>query len=313
MIGTNQFLINHGLPILFGVILLEQLGLPIPGVPWLLAAGALAAAGHFNAIAGLVLATVACLIADFAWFYLGKFRGAQILGLLCRFSLEPDSCVRSTANVFHRYGWRGILIAKFVPGMSTVTPPLAGLSGLSSRRFLIFDGLGSLLYCGVFLLLGALFSNQIARIVAVFEHFGWGALRVILVLLALYIAFKFWHRQSLLRELRMAKITVSELRQLLDADAKPCILDLRSAMELKKNPVVILGALHLDLDELEKRQHEFPRDREIITYCDCPNEITSAKSALRLRKRGFTRVRPLLGGFAAWCEANHPLSAWTEV
>lgn len=208
---------------------------------------------------------------------------------------------------------RGILIAKFVPGMSTVTPPLAGLSGLSSRRFLLFDGLGSLLYCGVFLLLGALFSNQIARIVAVFEHFGWGALRVILVLLALYIAFKFWHRQSLLRELRMAKITVSELRQLLDADAKPCILDLRSAMELKKNPVVILGALHLDLDELEKRQHEFPRDREIITYCDCPNEITSAKSALRLRKRGFTRVRPLLGGFAAWCEANHPLSAWTEV
>ena len=312
MIGTNQFLINHGLPILFGVILLEQLGLPIPGVPWLLAAGALAAAGHFNALAGLILTTVACLIADFAWFYLGKFRGAQILGLLCRFSLEPDSCVRSTANVFHRYGWRGILIAKFVPGMSTVTPPLAGLSGLSSGRFLLFDGLGSLLYCGVFLLLGALFSNQIARIVAVFEHFGWGALRVILVLLALYIAFKFWHRQSLLRELRMAKITVSELRQLLDADAKPCILDLRSAMELKKNPVVILGALHLDLDELEKRQHEFPRDREIITYCDCPNEITSAKSALRLRKRGFTRVRPLLGGFAAWCEANHPLSAWTE-
>ena len=312
MIGTNQFLINHGLPILFGVILLEQLGLPIPGVPWLLAAGALAATGHFNAIAGLVLATVACLIADFAWFYLGKFRGAQILGLICRFSLEPDSCVRSTANVFHRYGWRGILIAKFVPGMSTVTPPLAGLSGLSSRRFLLFDGLGSLLYCGVFLLLGDLFSNQIARIVAVFEHFGWGALRVILVLLALYIAFKFWHRQSLLRELRMAKITVSELRQLLDADAKPCILDLRSAMELKKSPVVILGALHLDLDELEKRQHEFPRDREIITYCDCLNEITSAKSALRLRKRGFTRVRPLLGGFAAWCEANHPLSAWTE-
>ncbi len=248
MIGTNQFLINHGLPILFGVILLEQLGLPIPGVPWLLAAGALAATGHFNAIAGLVLATVACLIADFAWFYLGKFRGAQILGLLCRFSLEPDTCVRSTVNVFHRYGWRGILIAKFIPGMSTVTPPLAGLSGLSSRRFLLFDGLGSLLYCGVFLLLGALFSNQIAQIVAIFEHFGWGALRVILVLpLALYIAFKFWHRQSLLRELRMAKITVSELRQLLDADAKPCILDLRSAMELKKNPVVILGALHLSI------------------------------------------------------------------
>ena len=127
MTGTNQFLINHGLPILFVVVLLEQLGLPIPGVPWLLAAGALAAAGHFNAIAGLILTAIACLIADFVWFYLGKFRGARILKLLCRFSLEPDTCVRSSVNVFHRYGWRGILIAKFIPGMSTVTPPLAGL------------------------------------------------------------------------------------------------------------------------------------------------------------------------------------------
>ncbi len=312
MTGANQFLINHGLPILFGIVLLEQIGVPIPAAPWLMAAGALAVAGHFNAVAGLVLAVIACLIADIAWFYLGKFRGAQFLGLLCRFSLEPDSCVRRTSNVFQRYGWRGILVAKFIPGMSTITPPLAGMSGLAPRRFLFFDALGSFLYCGAFLLLGSLFSNQIAQIGIAFEHIGGGTLRVVLILLAFYVALKYWQRQRLLRELRMAKITVAELRLLLDADPKPCILDLRSAAELEKNPAVILGATHLGLDELEKRHHEFPRDREIITYCDCPNEITSAKIALRLRKRGFTRVRPLLGGFTAWREANHPLGTWIE-
>ena len=312
MTETNQFLINHGLPILFGIVLLEQLGIPIPAAPWLMAAGALAAAGHFNAAAGLVLAIIACLLADIAWFYLGKYRGARVLGLLCRFSLEPDTCVRRTVNVFERYGWRGIIIAKFIPGMNTITPPLAGMSGLGPGRFLLFDGLGSLLYCGVFLLLGGLFSNQIAQIGAAFERIGGGTLRIILVLLALYVTLKYWQRQRLLRELRMAKITVAELRQLLDGEPKPCILDLRSAIELEKDPFVILGALHLALDELEKRHQEFPRDREIITYCDCPNEITSAKTALRLRKRGFTRVRPLAGGFAAWREANHPLSTWSE-
>jgi rhodanese-related sulfurtransferase len=247
-----------------------------------------------------------------AWFYLGKYRGGQVLGLLCRFSLEPDTCVRRTVNVFHRYGWRGILIAKFIPGMSTITPPLAGMTGLKASRFLFFDTLGSILYCGAFLLLGRLFSDQIARIGVIFERIGGGTLRVALVLLAGYVVIKYWQRQRLLRELRMAKITVPELRQLLDADPKPCILDLRSAMELEKEPVVILGALRVPLDELEKRRQEFPRDREIITYCNCPNEITSALSALRLRKRGYTRVRPLLGGFAAWREANHPLSTWPQ-
>jgi membrane protein DedA with SNARE-associated domain/rhodanese-related sulfurtransferase len=312
MTETNQFLINHGLPILFGIVFLEQIGLPIPAAPWLMAAGALAVAGHFNAAAGLALAIIACLIADLAWFYLGKFRGSHVLGLLCRFSLEPDTCVRRTVNVFERYGWRGIIIAKFVPGMNTITPPLAGLSGLAPGRFLLFDGIGSLLYCGAFLALGGIFSNQIARIGAAFEQIGGGTLRIVLILLAVYIALKYWQRQRLLRELRMAKITVAELRQLLDADPKPYILDLRSASEIAKDPSVILGAQHLGLDELEKLRQEFPRDREIITYCNCPNEITSAKTALRLRKRGFTRVRPLQGGFNAWREANHPLGAWVK-
>lgn len=164
MSQTTQFLISHGLPILFGVIFLEQMGLPLPGVPWLLAAGALSATRQFNLGLGIGATVVACLIADGFWFYLGRLRGNQVLAFLCRISLEPDSCVRRTLNLFTRYGLRGVVVAKFVPGMSTITPPLAGMSGTSASRFLLFDAMGSLLYGGLFLLLGYFFSHQITQI-----------------------------------------------------------------------------------------------------------------------------------------------------
>lgn len=311
MSEANHFLVNHGLPIIMGVIFLEQMGVPIPALPWLMAAGALAATGKFQLGLGLLVSVLACLAADFIWFYLGRYRGNKVLALLCRFSLEPDSCVSRTVNVFGRYGWRGVVISKFVPGMSTVTPPLAGMSRMSAGQFLLFDGLSSLLYCGLFLLLGYFFSNQIAQIGAALAQIAGSTLRVIAIILVLYVAYKYWQRQRLLTELRMAKITVNELRQMLDAIEKPFILDLRSVMELEQDPHIILGAMHVPLDEVERRHKEFPRDREIITYCDCPNEASSAKTALRLRQRGFTKVRPLLGGITAWREANHPMDAWT--
>src|SRR5215471_8674225 len=155
--STTQFLINNGLPVVFGAVFVEQMGLPLPSLPWLLAAGALSATGKFNAVLGLGLVVIACLMADAFWFYLGRYRGNKVLGFLCRISLEPDSCVRRTQNVFTRYGLRGIVIAKFLPGMSTVAPPLAGMSGTHVGRFLLADGLGSLLYGIAFLALGYLF------------------------------------------------------------------------------------------------------------------------------------------------------------
>lgn len=312
MSETSQFLVAHGLPIIFAVIFLEQMGLPIPGVPWLLAAGALAAKGKFHWLLGLDATVLACLFADYTWFYLGRYRGAQVLGLLCRISLEPDSCVRRTVNVFTRYGTRGIVVAKFVPGMSTIIPPLAGMSRLSPAHFFLFDGLASLLYCGSFMLLGAIFSNQIAQIGAGLAHIGGSALAVVVFFLVLYIAYKYWQRQHLLHELRMAKITVGELGQMLDSGENPLILDLRPNAELNEDPSIIRGAIHVGVDDLEKRYKEFPLDREVIVYCDCPNEVTSAKVALRLRKKGFTRVRPLLGGIEAWRKGKYPMSVWTK-
>src|ERR1043166_2806759 len=226
---TSQFLIRHGLPLAFAVVFVEQMGLPIPALPVLLAAGALSAAGKFNLLLGIVATVVACLIPDAFWFYLGRYRGNQVLGFLCRISLEPDSCVRRTQNVFTRYGLRGVVVAKFLPGMSTVAPPLAGMTGTHVGRFLMADGLGSLLYGIAFLCLGYLFSNQIEQIGAAISDIGGSALSFLAVLAALYIAYKYWQRQRLLHELRMARISVSDLRRKQEAGESVVVLDLRSS------------------------------------------------------------------------------------
>jgi membrane protein DedA with SNARE-associated domain/rhodanese-related sulfurtransferase len=307
--STTQFLVNHGAPIVFAAVFLEQMGLPLPVVPLLLAAGALSATGKFSQLLGLGITVLACLIADTFWFYLGRYRGHRVLGLLCRISLEPDSCVRRTQNVFTRYGLRGLLVAKFVPGLGTVAPPLAGMSGVKVSRFLLADGLGSVLYGGGFIYLGYLFSNQIQQIAAALASIGGSALGLVLGLGTIYIGFKYWQRRRILRELRMARITVAELRRKQDAGEQVVIIDLRPGVEVSLDPYLIPGSVHLAVDEVEHRHHEIPRDREVIVYCSCPNEESSARVALLLHRRGITRVRPLLGGIAAWRELNYPVES----
>jgi membrane protein DedA with SNARE-associated domain/rhodanese-related sulfurtransferase len=306
MSQTTQFLINHGLPLVFAAVFVEQMGLPLPALPWLLAAGALSAVGKFNLSLGLITTVVACLIADATWFYLGRYRGNQVLALLCRISLEPDSCVRRTQNVFTKYGLRGVLIAKFLPGMSTVAPPLAGMSKISIGTFLFVDGLGSFLYGGSLLGLGYFFNRQIDQIGAAVARIGGSALSLLIALVSLFIVYKYWQRQRLLHELRTARITADELRGMLDAGHNPLIFDLRSSAALEEDPVLIRGAIHLRIEDIEKTVSAMPRDRDIIVYCSCPNEVSSARLALQLHRKGFTRVRPLLGGIAAWRQLNYP-------
>ncbi len=309
---TTQFLISHGLPLVFVAVFLEQIGLPLPASPWLLAAGALSAIGKFSLLSGIGVALIACLAADAIWFYLGRYRGHQVLGLLCRISLEPDSCVRRTQNVFTRYGARGLVVAKFLPGLSTVAPPLAGMSRMGLSQFLVFDGFGSLLYGGCFLLLGYFFSNQIQQIVEALASVGGSALGLVAAVVAGYIGFKYWQRHRLLRELRMARVTADELRRKQEAGEEVMILDLRSTAALEEDPSLIQGAIHLSLDDIEKRSHEIPRDRDVVVYCSCPNEVTSARVALLLHRKGFTRVRPLLGGIDAWREQRYPMETRTS-
>ena len=306
MTETLEFLVRHGAAVLFVAVFIEQMGIPLPAAPWLLAAGALMDAGKSNWLAALSAATVGSLLADAIWFYLGRYGGNRALRLLCRISLEPDSCVRRTQDLFTRYGMRGVVAAKFIPGLSTLVPPLAGSSGMSAARFFFLDGLGSLLYAGIFILVGALFGHQLEQVIDAFAGLGSSALGVLIGLVALYIGFKYFQRHRLLRELRMARITVDELYQKLELGENPMILDLRSRGELAQNPTLIRGALHMTMDELPLREQELPRDRDIVLYCSCPNEVSSARVALLLHRKGIQRVRPLLGGMDAWRERNYP-------
>src|SRR6266404_308790 len=304
---TIEFLVRHGTTVLFAAVFIEQLGLPLPAAPWLLAAGALAGAGKMNWVGALGAAAVGSLLADLIWFYLGRHYGNRVLNLLCRISLEPDSCVRRTQDVFTKYGMKGVVAAKFIPGLSTLAPPLAGSSGVSAARFFSFDGAGSLLYAGAFILVGVLFSHQLEQVIDALASLGGSAVALVAGLVALYVAYKFFQRHRLLRELRMARISVDELHQKLQAGEDPLILDLRSHSELEQNPSLIRGALHMTMDEVEHRQQEIPRDRDIVLYCSCPNEVSSARVALLLHHKGISRVRPLLGGIDAWRERNYPL------
>jgi membrane protein DedA with SNARE-associated domain/rhodanese-related sulfurtransferase len=310
---SSRFLVEHGAPFLFGAVFVDQVGIPIPALPWLLAVGALSATHQFNPLLGIIITLAASLAADALWFYLGRYRGAQVMGLLCRISLEPDSCVRRTQNLFSRYGLRGVIVAKFVPGLRTMAPPLAGMSGVSAARFFIADGAGAVLFGACFIGLGFVFSNQIEEIGSLIARIGGSALVVVASLAALYIGFKFVRRHLLLRKLAMARITVEELRQKQAGGENLVILDLRSVEELMQDPTVIQGAVHWRAEEVEHRQHEIPRDRDVILYCSCPNEITSAKVALLLHRRGITRVRPLLGGIDAWRKLNYPLEVLNRI
>lgn len=262
-----QFLIRHGYAVLFVWVGAEQIGLPVPAVPLLLAAGALAGAGQLKLVPALVLVVCASVLADAVWYQIGRRRGSQVLGLLCRISLEPDSCVRRTEDVFARYGVRSLLVAKFVPGLNTAAPPLAGIVGMRPSRFLLFDGLGGLVWAGTFIGLGYLFSHQLGTVAAYALRLGTWLLVLLVGGLIAYIAWKFVERRRFLRELRIARITPEELSRKLEMGEDLVIVDLRHSLDFEAEPATIPGALHLDPEELERRHQEIPRDRDVVLYC----------------------------------------------
>lgn len=259
-----DFLIRHGYAVLFGWVLLEQLGLPIPAAPLLIAAGALARAGRMNLTFAVTLAFIALILADLFWYSLGRYRGGRILKLLCRITLEPDSCVRRTENLFIRHGARSLLIAKFIPGLNTAAPSLAGIFRMPLRRFLIFDGLGGSLWVVTVTSLGLIFGDQLEQIAL-----RWGGWLVAVLAggLAAYVLWKFIQRRRFLRRLRIARITPKELMDKLTAGENISIVDLRQPMDIEAFPQMIPGALRIAMEEIEERHGEIPRDRDVVLYC----------------------------------------------
>jgi membrane protein DedA with SNARE-associated domain/rhodanese-related sulfurtransferase len=302
-----QFLIDHGASVLFWVVLAEQAGLPIPAIPLLIAAGALVGAGKMGMVTALLVPIAASLPPDLVWYYLGRMKGGKVLGFLCRMSLEPDSCVRDTENLFHRNGPRALLLAKFIPGFSTVAPPLAGIVGMGAATFFFYDTIGALIWVGLCIGVGAVFTNQLEQLTLLFDQSRSWLVTIIVVGLAGFIGYKYFHRQKFLRDLRMAKITVDELKQRMDVGDPVTIVDVRHPLAKELDPDTIPGAMNFMMEEIEHRHQEIPRDRDVVLYCTCPNEVSSARTALLLKKKGIHRVRPLEGGLDAWRERRFPI------
>jgi membrane protein DedA with SNARE-associated domain len=267
MMSTLEFLVRHGYAVLLVWVFAEQMGFPIPSMPLMLAAGALAGQGKMSLAGSLFLVVFAAVVADSIWYQLGRLKGIRILQLLCKISLEPDSCVRRTEGVFAKQGAQSLVLAKFFPGLGTVAPPLAGIFHMKMRRFLLFDALGGLLWAGVWLGAGYMFSNQIERVAARASSLGGGLGVILLAALAGYIGYKFYGRQKFLRELRISRISVQELKEKIDAGEELVIVDLRHHMDFEAEPETIPGALHMDAQELQEKNDRLPRGREVILYC----------------------------------------------
>ena len=258
-----QFLNHHGYALLFAWVLVVQIGLPVPAIPLLLAAGS----GRMDFALAVGLAIIAALVADLMWYYLGRYRGSRVLKLLCRISLEPDSCVRRTEDVFARHGAQSLLIAKFVPGLNTTAPPLAGIFRMPVSRFMLFDGLGALVWAASFVGLGYIFGDQLEQIAAYAMRWGSSLVVVLVGSLAAYILWKYVQRQRFLHRLRNARITPKELMERLSTGDEVTIVDLRRPLDVEALPYRIPGALRMAMEELEKRHQEIPRDRDIVLYC----------------------------------------------
>lgn len=262
-----DFIVRYKYLVLFGFVFAEQIGLPLPALPVLLAGGALARTGQLHLGLALMIAAAASLLSDLLWYEIGHRRGIRVLNLLCRISLEPDSCVRRTEDLFARHGARSLLIAKFLPGYNTVAPPLAGIFGMRLSRFVLFDALGALLWIASFGGLGYAFGHQLEELAERLAAWGTGFGTLLLAALAAYVLIKYVQRQRFLRELRIARITPAELALKLDAGEDIVVVDLRHSVEFEAEPDSIPGAMHVPVEEVDRRTAEIPPAQEVVLFC----------------------------------------------
>jgi membrane protein DedA with SNARE-associated domain/rhodanese-related sulfurtransferase len=303
----THILLMYGYLLLFAWVLVEQMGLPLPATPILLAAGALSVDGHFSFAMALLASVAGAVTADSVWFLVGRRYGHHVLRLLCKLSLEPTTCVRRTQDSFGRR--RGVLLmfAKFVPGLGILAPPVAGQNGMKLRHFLFFDGIGGTLWVSALLLSGRLFGDIIKRNPGLLHWIGrFSGLLLLLAVVGFFLG-RLYRRRNVLKKLAAARLEPEELKRQLDLGEPVYIVDLRHPLELLPDPFILPGALHFSPDDLTKRAPEIPRDRDVVLYCTCPSEATSAKVALSLHKLGIERVRPLRGGFDEWKRLGFPL------
>jgi len=295
---------QYGLGFVFLNVLALQAGLPLPAYPTLIVAGALAAGGGTPAYELVSVGVGGALIADTGWYTAGRRFGMRILSTLCRVSLSEDSCVRQTETIFQRFGPASMLVAKFVPGFASVATALAGAIRLNYATFVAFDAVGAALWVGVGVGLGYVFRDAVGEVMMKLSSLGEYGLMLIAAGFALWILSKWLRRHLLIRQLRMDRVTVDELRDLIDARKVGALVDVRSALTQAATGR-IPGARPIDMKRIDEAFKNVPIAGEVIVYCACPNEATAVRVAEKLRKLGFKRIRPLLGGIDAWIEAGN--------
>lgn len=303
-------IVQYGLLIIFALVLLEQLGLPLPGLPALVIAGALAAGGDLSLPTLFGAAVLACLAGDLVWYAAGRRYGNRVLATLCRVSLSPDICVNQAQANFDRWGMGLLVVAKFIPGLSTVVPPLAGATRIGWSAFLLFDGIGTVLWAATGLGAGYLMHTQIEEMLAHAERLGTGVLILVATLVLGYIVTKWLERRRLDTILRDARIDVDELHALVSSGSRPVIVDLRPTTARALDPRTIPGAVPVELPALSLNFNS-PQTpgQDIIIFCTCPNEAGAAQAARLLMERGYARVRTLQGGLDAWIAAGHDMQS----
>lgn len=306
------FFVHYAYLIIFLWVLLEQVGLPVPSIPVLLAAGTLTATHQLSHPLVLLTVLVACLLSDSLWFFLGRRYGTSVLKLLCRLSFEASTCVSKTEGYFSRRGTATLLFSKFVPGLSTVAPPIAGQIGVSYGRFFFWDLLGSIIWGETFILSGRFFGDLAKKSAPFLSWLGHFAFFIFIVMVLGFLAHRIWKQRRFLQQVRELRLEPAELKSMIDAAAAsgntpPFIVDLRHPLDYLPDPRVLPGALRIGPNEIRQHSEIIPRDRDVILYCTCPSEETSAKLALQLHKMGIYRVRPLRGGFDGWKHAGYPL------
>ncbi|MBS0355669.1 MAG: VTT domain-containing protein [Proteobacteria bacterium] len=293
---------QDALSVVFVNVLLQQMGVPVPALPTLLLAGSLAA-GPDGLGKLLAVAVLASVLADWAWYGAGKLFGYRVLAGLCRLSINPASCVSQTEARFIRWGLSSLVVAKFIPGFSTVAPPIAGALRMNLGGFLLAAAAGAALWAGAALSAGWVLKEAVqAAIVALDEHMG-RALVVLGLLAGAWLGWKLWQKYRFRQQCAIAHITPGELLAALKSADRPLVLDLRGAtMIAATGPIP--GTRVAEHDRLHEAVGDWPKSRPIVTLCACPEDAGAIQAARHLLEAGYLSVRPLKGGYEAWLAAT---------
>jgi len=291
----SDFFADNSSLLIFSNVLLQQLGLPVPAVPTMMLNASQAAS--LLALGSMLLAAVcASLIADLIWYQAGKVFGYKVLKLLCKMSINPGSCVNQTEARFVKWGMWSLVFGKFIPGFSTVAPPVAGALGMSRTKFLFASAIGAGLWSGLALLAGYTLQAQISSGMEMLAQHGIQIATVFVAILLSWLGWKIWQKKRFEQLADIAHISIDELAQLNLEKKTFQVIDLRSQALIAETGI-FPEALIRNVNKVGENLAHIPADQLIITFCACPGDASAVYAAHTLKAMGFKDVRPLKGGF----------------